>query len=289
MAKWMPILVAAAGWLVLTPGRVAAWGKDGHEVIGRIADKHLDKTARAAVEELLKDDQFKTLADGRLTNWADSIRGSAVYRDKYPKSDLWHYVNIDVDADLAQIDLVAACKNGDCVRGAILKFQAVLKDSAKPLQERREALFFVAHFVGDLHQPLHCGERNKDRGGNLLKVLVNADDREPTNLHKVWDTVLVAKAQGTLSAADYSTRLGDNLSAEKLKEYQKGTLDVWMVESHKICHEKVYQDKGEPIPADGVAATLSGDYLKDGAATVEVQLVRGGVRLAQLLNDTFKE
>ena len=160
MANGIAIL-ALLGALLVPATRAVAWGKDGHDIVGRIAEKNLGKPARAAVDELLKEHQFKGISDSKLVNWADSIRGSAVYKQKYPKADQWHYINIDIAADLATIDVAASCKDGDCVYGALLKFRAILKDPKKPLQERREALFFIAHFVGDFHQPLHCAERNK--------------------------------------------------------------------------------------------------------------------------------
>ena len=73
------------------PTRALAWGKDGHEIVGKIAEKHLDKRAREAVEELLKDHQFKSLSDTKLVNWADAIRSSATYKEKYPKAPMWHW------------------------------------------------------------------------------------------------------------------------------------------------------------------------------------------------------
>jgi hypothetical protein len=110
-----------------------------------------------------------------------------------------------------------------------------------------------------------------------------------TNLHKVWDTELVQEAVGPLTLADYATRLTNTLSKEKRKQYQKGKVEDWILESHKIAREKVYKDKGNDIPADGTPHTLSSDYRLQGAEIVEEQLTKGGVRLAQFLNDTFKD
>lgn len=283
MLKVFPILALA----LLLPSQAFAWGKDGHEVVGIIAEKNLGKPAAAAVAELLKDHQFKTLSDTKLVNWADSIRASAMDKEKFPKSALWHYIDIDVEADLAKVDLNKYCEADDCVYGALKKFRAILKDPTKTLPERREALFFIAHFVGDFHQPLHCAERNKDKGGNLVKVRVKAGDTDTPNLHKVWDSVLVAQAMGTLSSADYADRLLGKLDAEKTKAHQKGTLEEWILECHVVAREKVYTDQAEAVKAEG--HTLSEDYVKLGADAAELQLLRGGLRLAQFLNDTFAE
>ena len=152
-----------------------------------------------------------------------------------------------------------------------------MNDPKQPIQDRREALFFIAHFVGDIHQPLHCAERNKDKGGNLVKVNLAADTRRASNLHSVWDTPMVKKAMGELTVEDFVTRRTNALSAEKRQEYQKGTLEEWIIEGNKLARDKVYQDKGEKIPTDGKPVTLSDAYMREGGEVVDVQLVKGGV------------
>lgn len=291
MRTWLFALIAASAVVgtAASPSRARAWGKDGHELVGKIADKHLNTRTRAAIDELLQDHQFRSIADGRLANFADTIRGSVVFRRKFPKMGQFHFIDIPIDADLANLDLARFCDDGDCVLGATKRFQAVLKDPTKPAQDRREAMFFIVHFVGDLHQPLHCAERNGDRGGNLVRVHMAAGDRHVTNLHKVWDTDLVEEAVGPLALADYAARLSNTLGTEARKKFQAGKLEDWILDSHQIAREKVYVDKGEPIPADGPPHTLSARYMLDGAEIVEVQLTKGGVRLAQFLNDTFKD
>lgn len=283
------ILVLGLACMTLAPSNASAWGKDGHDIVGRVADKHLTSRARNAIDELLQDHQFRSLADGRLPTWADSIRSSSTFRKKYPKMAQWHYIDVSIDTDLAMIDLKNFCEHDNCVLGAIKKFKTIVKDPAKPMQDRREALFFIAHFIGDLHQPLHCAERNNDKGGNMVKVHVAAGDRHVTNLHKVWDTELVEEAVGQVSLADYATRLTNSLSTERRKAFQKGTLEDWILESHKLARTKVYLDKGQAIPANGDPHTLSGDYILEGAEIVEEQLTKGGVRLAQFLNEAFKD
>ena len=83
------------------------------------------------------------------------------------------------------------------------------------------------------------------------------------------------------------TRRTDALTAEKRKAYQQGTLEDWILEGNKLAREKVYRDKGEKLPTEGMP-TLSEAYVKEGGEIVDVQLVKGGCRLAQFLNDTFK-
>jgi hypothetical protein len=202
----------------------------------------------------------------------------------------WHYINIDVAADPDNLDLAKFRGDGNNVLDAVLKLRETLKDKARPAQERREALFFICHFIEDLHQPLHCADREKDRGGNLVRVRLPGDDGGEYNLHAVWDTPLVETAMGPFTPADYAGRLTNGLSAEQRKELQKGTVADWVVEGYKIAREKVYKDKGAALPGPGGARhTLSQDYVLEGALVVEGRLTRAGLRLAQFLNDTFKD
>ena len=183
------------------------------------------------------------------------------------------------------------CKNEDCAYSALNKMKAILKDPSKPIPDRREALFFIVHILGDLHQPLHCAERNNDRGGNLVRVHLPSDSSHVTNLHRVWDTDLVEEAMSNLSMTDFVNRLANGLSMENRKAYRAGTLEQWIIESHMIAREKVYKDKGKEIAAEKKKGIhqLSVDYVNEGAEIVEGQLLKGGVRLAQFLNDTLKD
>jgi hypothetical protein len=290
MRTWFGLLLLVLVVLGVLPSRAAAWGKEGHEIVGKIADKNLTSKAQTEIALLLQGDQFQSLSDGRLTNWADSIRNSSTYRHKYPNNDKFHFIDIEITEDAptsAQLD--KNFKNKDCALSALLKFQAILKDPSRTTQERREALFFIAHIIGDIHQPLHCATRNNDRGGNLCRVTVPGDPQHVSNLHRVWDTNLVQEAMGSLTLTDYANRLALTLSTDKRKEYQAGTLEDWILGSNKIARTRVYMDQGDTIPGGSSVTDLSSNYLLDNAAVVEEQLTRGGVRLAQFLNDTFKD
>ena len=84
-------------------------------------------------------------------------------------------------------------------------------------EARRQALKFVVHFVGDVHQPMHAGDR-PDAGGNGFQVSL-ATPIEPeayarknyvdgvmgTNLHSVWDYYILASLG--MKRNDYFDRL----------------------------------------------------------------------------------
>jgi hypothetical protein len=292
MRKWATLLAVlmALAYAAMLPSGAPAGGRQVHEIAGRIADKYLDNKARAAVAELLKGHQFPLLADGRLNSWADAIRSSAAFRRKYPTMAQWHYINIDVSADPDKLDLAKYRQGGETVIDAIHRLRDVLKDKTKPFQDRREALFFICHFIEDLHQPLHCADREGDRGGNLVRVRLPGENGREANLHSVWDTPLVETALGAFTVEDFAGRLTNSLTAEQRKELQQGKIEDWVVEGFRITRVTVYQDQGKALLIDRQARpALSRNYVAEGAAVVEGRLVRAGLRLAQFLNDTFKE
>jgi hypothetical protein len=295
MRNWSSFVLVVTGlvssWIAFFPSRADAFGAKGHELVGKIADKLLSRKARTAIDDLLHDHKFQSLSDGRLTNWADSIKTIPFFKTKYPKNSQWHFIDVDVKADLATLKLESFCPNGDCALDRIKLLRTVLKNPANTIQDRREALFFIAHFIGDIHQPLHCAERNNDRGGNNVKVKVEGDSHHITNLHSVWDTELVEDAIGSFTLEDFATRLTNSLSATERKKIQSTSLEEWILEGHKLARSKVYKDKGMDIPetGPGVPHELSAEYVTEGADLIEEQLTKGGARLAKYLNDTFKD
>jgi hypothetical protein len=175
--------VVLVGWSVLI-GLFASpafpWGSKGHEIIAVVAETHLTDTARKRIKELLP--QGTTLADA--TTWPDKA-GRQI-----PDMDSYHFINFPKDANT--YDQQRDCKLRNCIIEAIGSYVQVLKSSA-PRNEKCTAVRFMAHLVGDIHQPLHAGFA-KDRGGNTVDVRFN---RRKENLHSLWDTALVELEQGT--------------------------------------------------------------------------------------------
>jgi hypothetical protein len=263
------------------PSAAMAWGEDGHRIVARIAEKQLSRKAQLVIRNLVGDE---SISDNRIPNFADHIRGSSFFRKKYPNNDKYHFIDIDVN-DPGPIDFEKYCAEGLCAPAVIQKMLAKLIDPDAKQQDRREALFFVIHLVGDIHQPLHCANR-KDRGGNLLRVIVPDDSRHVTNLHHVWDTNLVLQAMGGMDVLDFADRLFLQSSAQDRKEFQKGDLKQWILQSNQTAKDAAY--KGIPVQAAGAdPLELSQEYLDANAEVVKTQLLRGGVRLAKLLNDTL--
>lgn len=255
--------------LIALPGPEArAFGYQGHRVVGHVADAYLTPEARAAVRELLP---WGGLADH--SNWADAIR------DDNPATAPWHYVNVAPEAE--HYDAARDCPPAGCVVAKIDEFRAALRDPAASRQQRKDALRWILHLVGDLHQPLHCA-REVDRGGNSIRVRFNGRD---TNLHAVWDTDLV-EAQN-LKDRDYAQLLIAEITPEQVEAWQQGTTADWTDESWQLASTAAYVDvDGEPLE-DG--AKLGRRYAVERTAVLDRQLAKAGVRLAGVLNAAFKK
>jgi len=156
----------------------SAWGGQGHRLVARIAETELTPQARTAVAALLTGEADPTLAG--IASWADDLRREDPGLGK--RSAGWHYVN------LAEHDCgyqpARDCPGGNCVVAALERQTALLADRSQPSAVRAQALKFVVHFVGDIHQPMHAGYA-KDKGGNDYQLQFNG---KGTNLHSLWDS-----------------------------------------------------------------------------------------------------
>src|SRR5690606_38700350 len=188
-----PLVSLLFGLVLLAAGPAHAWSVLGHALTGELAQRHLDPVAAAEVERLLAGEPVPTLAG--VASWADHLRNNEP--ERFKATSKWHYVNYP--RDRCEYEASRDCKGGDCVIGAIQAQQAILADRGQSLELRRDALKFLVHFVGDVHQPMHAGNRG-DLGGNRFQVSLRTE-LEPeayarkhyvdgvmgTNLHSVWD------------------------------------------------------------------------------------------------------
>ena len=245
----------------LLPVLAFSWGKTGHRVVGQIAENHLSPKAAAAVRDLLGPDSLAEIA-----NWADEIRSDPSWK----RADPWHYVNIP---DGETYEAMSKNPAGDIIV-AMKRFEATLRNPAAPKEERIQALKFLVHMIGDIHQPLHAGKRD-DLGGNRVSVHWFRSV-EATNLHTVWDDLIIE--QEKLSFTEW-TRFLDHPTAAELKEWQAAGATVWMEESYKL-RDRCYDFKPE-LP-------LSYDYVYKSLPIVKQRLLQAGVRLAGTLNGIFQ-
>ena len=188
---------------------------------------------------------------------------------------------MDIPFDGSRFDLARDCKNDDCVVAKITEFVRVLGDKqlAKPI--RIEALKWVIHFVGDVHQPLHSADDN-DRGGNEVWVRIS---RKTDRLHTWWDTGLVNKLGD--SPGEIANSLNAEITDGNVTDWSQGTPEDWANESFKIAHDFIYaRSRGKNTKDTPIL--LPASYIDDATPFVTQRLQMAGVRLAWLLNGVLK-
>jgi len=249
-----------------------AWGPEGHQVVADIARAHLSKTARQNVQKLLGNDDLAS-----VSTWADEVR------PQRPETYGWHFVDIPMSA--AGFSENRDCYRPDakypeslrdhhnCVVDRINMFERTLSNKNAPTPERLEALKFLVHFVGDIHQPLHAIA--EARGGNDIHVVEFGSPQcgtRPCNLHYVWDAGLIEHT-GRNEAAYVAYEEG-LIAQRKLQQKAHGTPADWANESFGLAH-KVWLNQG---------GSVDQAYYNKDIGIVNQRLALGGLRLAMLLN-----
>ena len=282
-----------------------AWGADGHRIIGEIAWQSLDPATRDKVKELLPKGRYQTLSEAGV--WADrEARGKKAYAWLQPL----HYIDLDPKATQVVVDSIN-CPDGNCVIEAIPRFARVLEDSNATRDARIEALRLLAHFIGDVHQPLHvafadtcggCTVRLQTPGGRMT-------------LHELWDVELLKE--------DLRRRY-DNPETPEQRDEEIMTKDVtphWRLLARELVGTKTHElDKveikngvstdwdPETVPTDinvrawaaeslrlsqsslfHVSADISDAYVDQAIPVMETRLRAAGLRLAAVLNEVFSD
>jgi len=256
---------AALALTLFVASNALGWGREGHEVVAIIAERHLTARARERVRQILGPEG--SLA--AVSTWADEIRPSR------PGTAPWHYIDIPLNA--SAIDPARDCPNGDCVTAAITRFVAVLRDTTSSPDAKSEALKFVVHFVADLHQPLHSAD-NHDRGGNDVHLVFFGAN---ANLHSVWDTLLIERIDPDPDS--YAKRLDSALTDSNITAFENGTVEDWALESHAVAQKVAYG----ALPR-GETLGLGADYFQTAAPAVDLQLQKAGIQLAFILNEALR-
>lgn len=238
-----------------------SWGQKGHDTVSYIAENHLTSVTKAAVERIL---------NGRsmvyYSNWMDN----ASHTPEYAYSSTWHYKNIDADETY---DNAPYHQDGDVTRA--IRFQvATLQDDQSTPEQQATALKMLIHLVGDVHQPMHLGHRS-DRGGNSWTLRYKNMN---TNLHSLWDSKLVEGVHNW-SYTEWQQQIDRATPAQSKEILTPGTPEKWGEESYKIATE-IYNT----TPKD---SNQSFDYDAKWAPVIEDQLLKGGLRLADILNAIY--
>ncbi|KAJ7968878.1 Endonuclease [Quillaja saponaria] len=271
--------------LLLIP-KTLGWDVEGHYATCKIAEEFLSKDATAAMKQLLPESAKGELA--AVCSWPDDIRR------ELPWSRELHFA--DTPDFMCNYEYCRDCHDsaGDkdrCVTGAIynytMQLDAAYNQDNKVVTKYNltEALMFLAHFLGDVHQPLHMGFLG-DLGGNRITVQwydTNA------NLHKVWDRSIIRSAMETFYASDLAAMIesikrnitsDDRLFWEHCPNNSIACPNPYASESISLACKYAY-----PNATQG--SNLRDDYFFSRLPIVEKRLAQGGVRLAAILNRIF--
>src|SRR5215469_11317856 len=317
--KFVLVAGALAACLGAEP-RARAWGCKGHQAVALIAEKHLTPEARQLVEKLLGANPI----DPKLKRWCgnatrDLLMDAATWPDDVRnerRNGPWHYV--DIPRGKHKGSLEEYCGADGCVTRAIEEQRAILKDRSAEGPKRAEAIRYLIHFVGDLHQPLHV-INNGDNGGNCVPVKYlhhepmpnpmhpEREDYSP-NLHQVWDTEIVERDMEVSNPHRYADDLDEKFRLQRADWEAAGIqVDNWAWEVRERAETEVYDALSTKIGIESDVKPrgcsdnnhigrrmfekhLAADenYQNHAAKAVELGIAEAGVRLALILNDAAK-
>lgn len=276
---------------------LGAWWETGHQVVARIAAAHLTPAARTRIARILEvADTPEAVADGlaRASTWADETKAQT-------KTGNWHFIDLTLQDEKSAIP--ERCPGDNCAPERIKIFARELRRHTPEQHAQRwselDQLRYLVHLVGDLHQPLHTIS-DADLGGNCEQL--TSPVHRAGNLHALWDGGIIADMD--MSDAELAADLQKDIVTmeEAAREHiLAGTVDNWTWESHELAMQDVYYKLHIPMEppifpkscaeAPAAIAAFHPDidalYVSSMKPVVREQLIKGGLRLAKLLNEAL--
>jgi hypothetical protein len=269
--------------LCLLAPELMAWGQTGHRSIAEIAERNMRPEAVRKAHALLDGHDLAF-----ASTWADEIRSDP---KNFNHTFGWHYTTwLEEDAEFGAAD---ETKSTGLLLSQIDAQIAILKNPAASKDQKSQALKFLIHLVGDVHQPLHVGGAG-DKGGNACRVTWHGRN---SNLHTVWDSDMIDKSQ--LSYTELADFASQGRSMQETKIWRSGTPQSWAEESKKI-RKGIYPPEvvmpktpvsyltycGPDVAPEAMPA-LGYEYSYRFLPVVYERIYQGGIRLAMLLDKTL--
>ncbi|KAH9863879.1 hypothetical protein J1614_009811, partial [Plenodomus biglobosus] len=279
---------------------VAAWNVDVHNQIGFMAEQFFEPETKAVLAELLEPKYNGSV--GRAAAWADAYAHTAEGRFSYQ----WHWIDTHDNApEYCHLDYEKDCAKGGCVVSAIANQTGILRECIQDLKSGAVsggsnltcsyALKWVAHFFGDVHQPLHANARAV--GGNTYKVIFA---NVTTQLHAVWDQYIPYFAASV--SGPFSNQSIDPFFSRLVSRIRKSDFHslpaLWLACSNpstpEIC-ATTYAKESNKWDCDYVWKKARNDtdletngYAQGGVPIVELQISKAAYRLGTWLNEMAK-
>jgi hypothetical protein len=291
IAGWSSLAITACLALANVQD-AAAWGPDGHRIVCRIAFQLLDSPRQQEIIRLTgkyhrpnNGSGFSFFTDGCL--FPDEARQRARDNepgwDKFDPFDAWHFLNVPRTTHL----VADSHCSGNCVLTGISRHADLLRTSTTD-EARAEALFFLGHWVGDIHQPLHISYAD-DRGGNNITPILGGF-YESTHMHGVWDSGIIAKAVGADGWRIFADRLARDITPAENDTWIASQPLVWAQESYILTTRLATQYCVWRVDAGAQTCsriqqqrTLAQPYQDEFRDDVMQRLQQAGARLAELL------
>jgi len=254
-------LICLLSAIIICSPNVFAWGQKGHDTTCAVAERHLTRRAKKQIDRI-----FEGKSIVYWSNWMDNASNTPDFA--YTKT--WHYKNIDADETY---DTALENESGDVVKAIEAQIAALKSGQLNPEAEAI-ALRMLVHLVGDLHCPMHMGHRS-DSGGNRHQVqFFNTG----TNLHSVWDSSMLERAHNW-TYTEWVNQI-DVTDKKQIKEICEGTINSWGKETYETT-KKVYD-------LTPIGTKISYNEVAYWSPVIEHQLMKGGIRLAAILNDIYR-
>ncbi|CAN8231115.1 unnamed protein product [Cochlearia groenlandica] len=266
------------------------WGREGHYTVCKLAEVYFEDDTIAAMKKLLPESAQGDLAS--VCSWPDEIK----YLSQWQWTSSLHYIN--TPDYRCNYEYCRDCHDNNkrkdwCVAGAIFNYTNQLmlaSENSHTLVHYNlaEALMFLSHYMGDIHQPLHTGFTG-DLGGNT--IIVNWYTNK-TNLHRVWDDMIIESALEryynsslphmikSLQAKLKNCWSKNVLSWESCRHNQAACPNQYASESIELACKYAYRNATP-------GSSLGDEYFLSRLPIVEKRLAQGGIRLAATLNRIF--
>lgn len=245
---------------------LSAWWDTGHKMVCDEAYKLLTSAALIAVDPLVEEHG----SFGRACLWADWIKNER----KNTRS--WHYINL---SDSEQNTFEAKCPENGCLIASFYEQLNILEDKKAAFAKKEEALWFVGHFVGDIHQPMHVGYP-EDLGGNRHSLVL--ENGKKTNMHKLWDGQIIEHME-IVHGKDY---LQDNVTYKIgvfLELDHSYEIESWAQESRDIAMQKSVGYRNNELKI------ATHEYMESHFKIVQDRIALGAIRLSKTLNSIYIE